>query len=81
MNKWVKAFLMLIMTGILSPLIKNFYDEFTTPITGSLVVAGVPENELAIIGAVPWIFPIFMFVWIIIMLSKPDEPKYPGGRF
>ncbi len=80
MKKFGKVLVVLIGTAIAMPLIKGVYDNFTAPITGSLVVAGVPENQLAIVGAVPWVIPVAILVWAIIYLSKPDEPGRFGGQ-
>lgn len=62
------------------PLVKSIYDFFTTPTTGYLVTLGVPEDQIAIVGAVPWVFPLGILVWLIIDLAKPSEPKEPTFR-
>jgi hypothetical protein len=61
------------------PLVKTFYDVFTEPVTGLFIVAGMDTNTLAIMTAIPWVFPLGVIVMLIIDLTKPDEPDQPSG--
>ena len=79
MGRKTKLLFNLLFIAILAPLLKIVADEFTEPVTGILVTMGVPEAEIGIVGAVPWIVPLFVLIWTIIQFSKPEEPKYPTG--
>ena len=83
MDKFVNVGWKLLLMAISLPLIKTFYDYYTEPATGILVTMGVPDDQIAIVGAVPFAFPIAMLVWAIIDLSKPDDDnkdRYDGIR-
>lgn len=81
MKRFVQVIWKLIILVVSLPLIKGFYDIFTAPVTGLLVVAGADANTLAFITAIPWILPIGCFIAIIYDLSKKDEetPSGMGG--
>ncbi len=57
------------------------YERIDEPTTGMLVVMGVPESQIAIIGAIPWIYPLAILIYVIIQFARPNEPKYPTGGF
>jgi len=59
------------------PLIFKFYDIFTAPTTGLLVVAGMDDMGLAMATAIPWALPVIVFIVIVYDMSKPDEPEVP----
>lgn len=75
MEKFGRIAWKLLLMLVSLPLIKGFYDTFTAPTTGLLVVAGADANTLAIITAIPWVFPIGCVVAAVIDLTKGDEPK------
>lgn len=62
-----------IIIAFVFPIIKNFYDSFTAPITGALVTAGTDDWTLALMTGIPWIIPLATFVWTIWYLTKPEE--------
>ncbi len=80
MGKNVMLLFNLLFLAILAPLLKMVTDYFVEPVTGVLVVMGVSEAELAIVGAVPWVVPLGYFIWVMINFGKKEEPKYPGMR-
>lgn len=73
MKRFVDAFWKVLLILVSLPLIKGFYDNFLTPDTGLLVVAGANEATLAFFTAVPWVFPVACAIKMIIDLSKPDD--------
>lgn len=66
---------MLLIGAVLFPLLKGVYDVFTAPTTGLLVIAGVDEGQLAIVGVVPWLVPIFVIMYSIYLIAKGDDKK------
>lgn len=81
MGKLGRIIMKLMLLAISMPVVKGIYDNFTDPVTGLLVTMGVPDDQLAIVGAVPWAIPLAIFVWLIIDFAKPEEPKQPNFNF
>lgn len=69
-----------ILLVISLPLIFKFYDVFTHPVTGLLITAGMDDWGIAIATALPWAFPLIVFIVIVYDMTKPDDesPKFPG---
>ncbi len=82
MNKFGRILWKIILLLISLPFIKSFYDIFTAPGTGLLVQAGCDETALAILTAMPWLFPLLCIIFLIKDLSTKDEPPSGGiGNF
>ena len=77
MKKLGRNFWRFILLMISLPLIFKFYDIFTAPTTGLLVVAGMDDMGLAMATAIPWALPVIVFIVIVYDMSKPDEPEVP----
>ena len=73
MNKIGRIFWKVILMLVFMPLVKTFYDIFTAPTTGLFVVAGMDDNTLAIMTAIPWVFPLIVFIMLVRDITKPDE--------
>jgi len=81
MKKFIIICFQLLILAIFMPVIKPFYDQYTAPLTGTMVLAGDPEWKIAIVGAVPWVFPLGIFIWMIITLAKGrGSPDQYGGQ-
>ena len=78
--KYLRVLFLWVLIALFFPMVKDFYDTFTAPITGLLVTAGVDDWTLAIITAIPWAIPFILFVLTIYYLSKKDEPEISSTR-
>lgn len=82
--KWTKAFFMLLIMAVLMPFYFDFTDGLVDSVTGIMITAPdgtYQEHLIALIGALPWLLPLGVFVGIIVMLSKKEEPKPPHGNY
>jgi hypothetical protein len=76
LTKLVKVAFVWIVIALIFPVIKDYYDTFTAPITG-LLITGADDWTLAIMTGIPWLVPLIVFVMSIIYILKPEEPKIP----
>ena len=79
MKKLGRNFWRVILIVISLPLIFKFYEIFTAPTTGLLVVAGADEWTLAIATAIPWAIPAITFLVIVYDMSRPDDDDTNQG--
>lgn len=81
MGKAGRIFFELIIAAVSFPLLKGTFDLFTAPVTGILVIMdvngdGIPDvdnSTLALITAIPWVLPLFILIWAIIDLVRPEQ--------
>jgi hypothetical protein len=73
MQKFSKILWDIILLLASLPLIKGFYDLFTAPGTGLLVTAGVDNNTLIVMTAIPWVFPLIAVIKLFYDMTKPDD--------
>ena len=77
-----KSIFAIFVAAIMTPVIKQFIEYFTTPTTGYLVTIGVDEGTIAMINLIPWIFPLFAIIYVIVHMSKPaDHDDEQDRRF
>jgi len=76
LDKYIKGLSLWVLTPIAAVIIKPFYDVMVEPITGRMVIMGLPDYFVALVGAVPWIFPVIaFFVGLYIMLQPNEDDK------
>jgi len=73
MNKLSRVMFDLLILAVSLPMVKGIFDWLTEPVTGWMIVNGAQDWEIAIAGAVPWIFPLGVFIMLIIDLTKKDS--------
>ena len=88
MGKFGRIMLDLILLGITMPLVIGTYNMFTHPRTGGVGTGGIlvemvgvgtpglalDDNTLALVGIVPWALPLFILIWTIVDLTRPEKP-------
>jgi cell division protein FtsW (lipid II flippase) len=75
LGKYIKGLSLWFLTPIAAVIIKPFYDVMIEPVTGEMVVMGLPDYFIALVGAVPWVFPIIAFFVGLYIMIKPSEDK------
>jgi len=73
MNKLSRVMFDLLILAVALPIVKGIFDWLTAPVTGWMIVNGAQDWEIAIVGAVPWIFPLGVFIMLIIDLTRKDS--------
>ena len=88
MGKFGRVMLDLIILGVTLPIVIGTYNEFTHPRTGGVGTGGIlvemvgvgttglalTDQTLALVGAIPWALPVFILIWTIIDLARPEAP-------
>jgi hypothetical protein len=74
---------MIIMGLLMFPFLKTFFDTFTNPTTGIMVVPGVGHivcdaDTIALAGAIPWLAPIITLIIAVYIIIKPEQ--HPEGE-
>jgi hypothetical protein len=49
-------------------------NPYTLPPTAN-TIGGINSQTLAGIGAIPWLLPLFILIWTIIDLTRPEKPE------
>lgn len=75
--KLIKLSFVWIVIALIFPVIKDYYDTFTAPLTG-LLITSADDWTLAIMTGIPWLVPIIIAGLSIWYLIKPEPPKLPG---
>lgn len=73
MGRGTRALFLLIAAGVCTPILYNFINAYVTPTTGVFATLGVPEETIAWIGLLPFLFPIILIVMAIVTLAKSDD--------
>lgn len=77
--KVISSVIILIVMGFLFPIVKDWYDVFTAPVTGLMITSGdVPEVVIAAMTFLPWLLPITTVLTLLIWIVTPDEPQMPS---
>jgi len=75
-----KALMIWIIAGTTAPFVMTFFDGLCNPTTGTLVAIHAPEWQIALLSAIPWVYPIGLFIYGILVLAGKDSPNIPGGQ-
>jgi hypothetical protein len=89
MGKFGRIMFDLLILGITLPIVIGTYDLFTHPRTAGVGTGGIlvemvgvgtaglalTDQTLALVGAIPWALPLFVLIWTIIDIARPEQPK------
>jgi hypothetical protein len=88
MGKFGRVMLDLMILGVTLPIVIGTYNMFTHPRTGGVGTGGIlvemvgvgttglalTDETLALVGIIPWALPLFILIWTVIDLTRPDKP-------
>jgi hypothetical protein len=77
MWKIIKVLVWIFIMLFISPILKDWYDVYTTPATG-VAVGVVDDTVLAIMTFVPWYLPLVFALGILLYLVRPEPPPTPS---
>jgi len=87
MGKFGKVMFDLLLLGITLPLVIGTYNMFTHPRTAGVGTGGIlvemigvgtpgltlDENTVFLVAAIPWALPVFILIWTVIDLTRPNQ--------
>jgi len=88
MGKFGRVMFDLLIFAVTLPVVIGTYNLFTHPRTGGVGTGGIlvemvgvgtpglalDDNTLALVGVIPWALPVFILIWTIVDLTRPDKP-------
>jgi len=77
MGKAMWGISVLLVIGFGFPMIKDFYDTLTDPVTGTLVLAGGDDRFITLLSLVVWAVPIIAVILVIRSWTKGSNS---GGQ-
>jgi hypothetical protein len=89
MGKFGRVMLDLMILGVTLPIVIGTYNLFTHPRTGGVGTGGIlvemvgvgttglalTDQTLALVGIIPWALPLFILIWTIIDLVRPEQNR------
>lgn len=89
MGKFGRVMFDLLIFAVTLPIVIGTYNLFTHPRTGGVGTGGIlvemvgvgttglalTDETLALVGIIPWALPVFILIWTIIDLTRPDKPE------
>ena len=78
----------LLIFAVTLPVVIGTYNLFTHPRTGGVGTGGIlvemvgvgtpglalDDNTLALVSVIPWALPVFILIWTIVDLTRPEKP-------
>jgi hypothetical protein len=70
-----KALMILFIAAVSTPAVVSYYDELTNPLTGILIALPTPDWLIVMLGLIPWIYPIGLFIYAMMLIAGKDKPS------